>query len=717
MAIAFIAATEAGSGSATNSQAINVPGGVVDDDLLLLFATIADGDTDSIATPAGWTEVVNNVNTGGAAPSPPGMSVFQRIASSEPGSYTINQTDTPATGFALQMLAFSGVDTTTPIDVAATTATGDGTNANPPSINYADSEATIVVGACWDSTTGVYSAVPTNYTSPSGLGAVTGNGGGNGCTMATAFDLTPAGDPEDPGTYTSASEQWASATVALRAAPVGGNFDQTSFQGYADDAGLDSATSKAAVNTDWNQRQDENFRVRFLIQEDDDVEDLNVEFQLQYNLNAAGWNDVNGASSVVRSFASPNVTDGASTTQQIGAGTFIGSQNGFDEVNGLAGGSNMDWTTTVNQETEVEFCVQIRSADTSRGDTIDLRIIKEPDIALTTYTNTPTLTIPVGAGMQIATAQLLAGAAGAQNPAAFNFDRSLPWGAITLALRVASGASSSNLSAGTKFNTITTPTMTVRDGATVDGITIDGDVVWDDVEDMTGVTITGSLTIGTAGTYTFNNVTVLGDVTNSDAGGNVLINVSNGSSISTSEPGSGNGQVNIQNTVTVSVNAKSISNNTNIEAARVLLEPADNTGPLPWKESVTIVSTGTTASVTHSAHGMTSGSKVKIRGANESAYNGVFVISNVATGSYDYTMSSDPVDTATGTIVATAVILDGNTNASGILEDTAFNYTAEQNVAGRIRKNTASPRYKTAPMSGTITSTGFTATVFMIDDE
>ena len=109
-------------------------------------------------------------------------------------------------------------------------------------------------------------------------------------------------------------------------------------------------------------------------------------FQLQYNRNGLGWNDVNGSSSVVRATASPNVADGANTTQQIGSGTFVSPNAGFDEVNGLAGGTSLDFSGS--DEVEVEFSVQIRSVDVANDDTIQLRIE-----GLDTYTNTPTVTV------------------------------------------------------------------------------------------------------------------------------------------------------------------------------------------------------------------------------------------------------------------------------------------------------------------------------------
>jgi hypothetical protein len=173
------------------------------------------------------------------------------------------------------------------------------------------------------------------------------------------------------------------------------SYDQDSFRGRNDD-GTDETdgTWKAAVNTNWNQIHDENFRVRFLIEELNDLADADVEFQLQYNLNSGGWNDVNASSSVMRSSASTKLTDGENTTEQMsGPGTFITTNAGVDEVNGLAGGSALDFTTTPNQEVELEYCLQLRSADVTGGDTIQLRLVEEADKALSSYTNTPSFTV------------------------------------------------------------------------------------------------------------------------------------------------------------------------------------------------------------------------------------------------------------------------------------------------------------------------------------
>lgn len=66
----------------------------------------------------------------------------------------------------------------------------------------------------------------------------------------------------------------------------------------------------------------------------------------------------------------------------------------------------------------------------------------------------------------------------------------------------------------------------------------------------------------------------------------------------------------------------------------------------------TLVSTGTTATATSTAHGLTSGDSVVISGAGQTEYNGTFEVTVTDADTFTYTMTSDPaIDTATGTIV------------------------------------------------------------------
>ena len=167
--------------------------------------------------------------------------------------------------------------------------------------------------------------------------------------------------------------------------------------------------------------------------------------------------------------------------------------------------------------------------------------------------------------------------------------------------------------------------------------------------------------------------------------------------------------------VTITVTVQEVDG-TKIENARVLVKASDGTGPFPFQETVTIDNTGTTATVTHTGHGMASNDKVLIDGASLQPNNGVFSITYISDNSYSYTMTSDPGGDPTGTIKATFVALSGLTSALGIAT-TSRVYSADQPITGWARKASGTPYYKTGLISGAVDSAdGFSATVLMIED-
>ena len=182
------------------------------------------------------------------------------------------------------------------------------------------------------------------------------------------------------------------------------------------------------------------------------------------------------------------------------------------------------------------------------------------------------------------------------------------------------------------------------------------------------------------------------------------------------------------NTVTVSIDPVTVSVTTKdvtgavVGSTNVFLKAASGGGGiLPVSATVNPITRidATTAEATHAAvHNMSTGDKVYIQGADQQAYNGVFTITFVSTTVYRYTLASDPGVNATGTLTATFVFLKDTTNAiTGVLSMSRV-ITADQNVTGWARKSTASPRYKTAGMSGTVSaSTGLSTTLQMILDE
>lgn len=277
--------------------------------------------------------------------------------------------------------------------------------------------------------------------------------------------------------------------------------------------------------------------------------------------------------------------------------------------------------------------------------------------------------------------------------------------------------------------TITNSTITDYTGATDTSV-----LIWDDNVDpngeldgttfIKGAGTTHALELGTTSplTITLTDVTFTGygaDATTSSAihvkrtGGTVTINVTGGTTPTIKTDGA---TVNVINSVTVKVTAKDNVDSTAIENARIYLE-ADTGGDLPAGDSVTITSSGATATVTHTTHGLATGDYVIIRGANESEYLGDKQITVTTANAYTYTISGSPASPATGTITATSRILNELTSAAGIVQDTGFNYTTDQPVTGRARKGTTSPKYRTATLSGTITSTGFDVTTLLVSDE
>jgi hypothetical protein len=156
-----------------------------------------------------------------------------------------------------------------------------------------------------------------------------------------------------------------------------------------------------------------------------------------------------------------------------------------------------------------------------------------------------------------------------------------------------------------------------------------------------------------------------------------------------------------------------------VQNARVFLKASDDAGPFPFEETVTIVNSGTTATVTHTAHGMATNDYVNIDlsgSGSESSHwqnDGAFQITKINDNSYSYTMVSDPGSSPTGTIKATFVALTGLTDVNGD-KSTSRVYSSNQNVEGWIR---LTPQYKTAKLFGTVSSTtGYSATGVLVDD-
>lgn len=254
------------------------------------------------------------------------------------------------------------------------------------------------------------------------------------------------------------------------------------------------------------------------------------------------------------------------------------------------------------------------------------------------------------------------------------------------------------------------------------------------VNDITKVTYTPFISSGTgyaiegfssAGEYILTGLTFSGYATNAGTPANRAIHVlATTGTVKLSIVGGGNepsihsegATVNVVlNEVTMTVTVKTLEG-ANIQNANVLVL-ADAGGPMPYNAIVTITRSDSTATVSHTAHGMADNDKVQIKGANQQEYNGVFTITKINDNSYSYEVSGTPATPATGTIKATYAALFGLTNASGVIAASRV-FSADQPITGRARKSTGSPFYKTSSIVGTISSaTGFATTIQMISDE
>ena len=87
-----------------------------------------------------------------------------------------------------------------------------------------------------------------------------------------------------------------------------------------------------------------------------------------------------------------------------------------------------------------------------------------------------------------------------------------------------------------------------------------------------------------------------------------------------------------------------------IESARVQLRASDGTGPFPYAEAVTISRSGTTATVTHTGHGLSTNDKVMLRGitGNKTADNTVHQITVTTANAYTFTTADSGDTTYTG---------------------------------------------------------------------
>jgi len=174
------------------------------------------------------------------------------------------------------------------------------------------------------------------------------------------------------------------------------------------------------------------------------------------------------------------------------------------------------------------------------------------------------------------------------------------------------------------------------------------------------------------------------------------------------------------NPVTEKVNVKNTSG-TNIQNARVFVETAeiDAAGEI-YEAAVTSLtqSVGTATCTTTAVHGLVTGDKVVIRGAQPDGYNKVATTTVSSTTVFTYTVDSGLSSPATGTPIVSFVALHGLTDVNGDIS-ASRTWTSAQALKGWARKkNTATPFYKDGNIAYTVDITnGNTTNVVLQSDE
>ena len=201
-----------------------------------------------------------------------------------------------------------------------------------------------------------------------------------------------------------------------------------------------------------------------------------------------------------------------------------------------------------------------------------------------------------------------------------------------------------------------------------------------------------------------------------DSGGEVTITLSDGATSGEHTVRNGASASTIIVSGAVALTITVLDGVTPVESVRVLIW-CTGTGGFPSEDPVSITRSGATASVTHTAHEMENGDEVRIEGAVQPEYNVIATISNVTVNAYDYTVSGSPATPATGSPTASLVLINGLTNASGVISDTR-SYPSNQDITGRATKGTSSPVYVPGDITGTVDSgTGLPVTVPLVADE
>lgn len=173
-------------------------------------------------------------------------------------------------------------------------------------------------------------------------------------------------------------------------------FTQDSFRGRNDDGTEATATWKAPINTNWNQRTEVPFRIRFLVHRNNESSSQIGHMDLYVSKNGEAFELIDFTVStcpVIPVESATLETQGTDTTQQLGTGTYLVNNNGINNGTLAAQTDSATWTNGILQEAEMEYCLKIVRANVEIGDTLEFRCRFGDIIYTGGYTNVPIVTV------------------------------------------------------------------------------------------------------------------------------------------------------------------------------------------------------------------------------------------------------------------------------------------------------------------------------------
>lgn len=181
----------------TTSHAITMPSGIQAGDLLIIVFSCDGGAQRMSIADEGWIRLDRDANGANVA-----SAVFYKFAT---GSDTATVSTSASEQSSHVVLRISGAGV--PYSAKSN---GASTNSNPPSLNMGTSRNHLWVATRSGDSTVVASAAPSSYGNLQTQAAA-----GTGGASTNTAERSVAGSSEDPGTFTSANEQWVSFTIGI----------------------------------------------------------------------------------------------------------------------------------------------------------------------------------------------------------------------------------------------------------------------------------------------------------------------------------------------------------------------------------------------------------------------------------------------------------------------------------------------------------------------